>query len=305
MDIWTDEGLRMADENAVCMDREYVKGILPKRKRNSHKGSYGRSAIVAGSAEYTGAAYLAAAACLRSGAGYTTLFVPKNILYLYALKSPEILLKSTNDGDRYEFNKKTMEQVTGDSSVAYGMGMGVSEDVAWGAAYLLENYAGKLILDADGLNSLATYRAEELPALFKRKKCDVVITPHVKEFSRLSGISVEEIEQNGLALAKAYAKRHGIVVLLKNAASVITDGELVAVNRSGNSGQAKGGSGDVLSGVVAGLCAMGASCLDGARAGAFLAGTAAELAVKTCSEYSLTASDCIEKLGEAFLCVLQ
>lgn len=298
MDINTQEGV-------VCIEKEYVKGILPKRKRDSHKGTYGKAAIVAGSEEYTGAAYLAAAACLRSGAGYTTLFAPKDILYLYALKSPEILLKPANEGGRYAFNVESMAQVSQYDSIAYGMGMGISKEVAKGAEYLLKNYEGKLLLDADGLNSLAAYCAQELPVLFANKKCDVILTPHVKEFSRLSGYSVEEIEKDGVLLAKNYAKEHAVKILLKSATSVITDGNFIGVNRSGNSGQAKGGSGDVLSGIIAGLCAMGATCLEGGCAGAFLAGTAAELAVKTRSEYSLTASDCIDKLGEAFLYVLQ
>ena len=154
MDINTQEGV-------VCIEKEYVKGILPKRKRDSHKGTYGKAAIVAGSEEYTGAAYLAAAACLRSGAGYTTLFAPKDILYLYALKSPEILLKPANEGGRYAFNEESMAQVSQYDSIAYGMGMGISKEVAKGAEYLLKNYAGKLLLDADGLNSLAAYCAQE------------------------------------------------------------------------------------------------------------------------------------------------
>ena len=89
---------------AVLSDREVVKAILPKRKRNTHKGSFGRAAIVAGSVEYTGAAQLASSACLRSGAGYTTLFTPSEILPYYFLKTPEILLKSTNEGGRYALN---------------------------------------------------------------------------------------------------------------------------------------------------------------------------------------------------------
>ena len=295
MDFITEE-----QKNLLLTDKR-VLAILPKRQRNSHKGNYGKAAIVAGSIEYTGAAYLSAAACLRSGAGYTALFVPSKILPYYILKAPEILLKSSNEGSRYALNEESMAQICEYDAVAYGMGMGIFSAVAEGAAYLLSKYKGKLILDADALNSLSAYKKEELSTLFKNAKCEVVCTPHGKEFARLSGVSLEEILKDGLQAAQSFAKANSVALLLKNAASVITNGTQTAVNITGNSGQAKAGSGDVLSGVIAGLCAQGATCFDGACAGAFLCGRAAEIGAKAKGEYSLTANDCIESLGEAFL----
>lgn len=289
-------------ENGVALlDKKNVKELLPKRKRNSHKGDYGKAAIVGGSLEYSGAAMLSAMACARSGAGYTTLFLPMNLLERAYFCQPEILLKSTNAGGRYAFNPNNMETLLDYDSIAYGMGMGISEEVKKGAAYLLENYQGKLILDADGLNSLAMYAKEELSFLFKNSKCDVVLTPHVKEFSRLSGYTVEEIKEKGVAIAKRFANEKGVCLLLKCATSVITGGQGVFVNTTGNSALAKGGSGDVLSGVIAGLCAMGASGKDGACVGSFLMGKAAELASEVLSEYSVLATDVIAYLGRAFL----
>lgn len=294
-----------AEKRELWLTAAKVAAALPKRKRNSHKGDYGRAAIVAGSLEYTGAAYLSAAACLRSGAGYTTLFTPSEVLPYYILKSPEILLKSSNEGSMYAFNEEVMGQVCAYDAVAYGMGMGISEEVAEGAAYLLRRYFGKLIIDADGLNSLSVYKKSELCSLLKNAKCDVVFTPHIKEFSRISGLSAEEILKADLQSAQAFAKENSVTILLKNAATIVTDGKKTAVNFTGNSGQAKAGSGDVLSGVIVGLCAQGASGFDGACAGAFLCGKAAEIAAETLGEYSLTASDCIAKLGEAFLFVTE
>lgn len=285
---------------ARLIDQEYARFLLPKRPRNSHKGSYGKAAIVAGSEAYTGAAYLATAACLRAGAGYTTLFVPKGILPYYVLKLPEALLKSTNEGGRYVFNLETMQVLTSYDCIAYGMGMGVDEEVAKGAAWLLSHYEGKLILDADGLNSLARY-GEGLLGLFRLKKCDVLLTPHVKEFSRLTGLTVEEIAESGLAQPKKFAQILNASILLKNAVSVLSDGEHAAVNVTGCSGQAKAGSGDVLSGVIAGLCAAGLSAYEAGALGGYLVGKAAELAVELIGDYSLTASDIISYLGRAFL----
>lgn len=273
---------------------------LPKRCRNTNKGSFGRAAIVAGCESFTGAAYLAANACLRSGCGYTTLFVPENVLPAYLLKAPEMLLKSINDGGRYAFNEEKLQELLEYDAVSIGMGMGVSKNVLDAAAYLLTHYHGKLILDADALNSLAKFRGETCRELFEKKTCDALLTPHVKEFSRLIGKSVEEIQKSGLDLPVQFAKEHGVRLLLKSATSIVTDGERVLLNVTGNSGLAKGGSGDVLAGLITGLCASGASVFEGGVVGAFLLGRAAELAAEQKSEYAMTATDVTEALGAAF-----
>ena len=301
---------RAQAEYARLIDEEFVKNVLPKRKRNTHKGSYGKAAIVAGSEQYLGAAYLscsaekATLACMRSGAGYTTLYLPEKLLSAFALKMPECLLKSINDGGRYAFNEETMRELLAYDTVAFGTGMGVSQDVYLGVKYLLENYQGKLILDADALNAWAEFGKDELLAICQKKKCSVVLTPHIKEFSRLSGEGVQNILSQGLFAPKAFAKAHNLTVILKNAATIITNGERTFVNVRGTSGQAKAGSGDVLAGVVTGLCASGLSVFDAGCVGAYLTGKAAELAVEKIGEYSLLASDVIAYLGGAFCHIL-
>ena len=289
------------DDYAQLVEREDVRKLLPKRKRNSHKGTYGKAAIVAGSDEYSGAAYLAVKAALRSGVGYTTLFTPEAVLPHYLLKAPEALLEPLNEGGRVAFNEENFEKLLSYDAVAYGMGMGLCEDAYLGVKYLLENYTGKLILDADALNALAKFGKAEMQTLFEKKRCSVVMTPHVKEFSRISDLTVTEILSAGSAAAKPFAKTYGVTVLLKNAVTTVTDGDKVYLSIAGTAGQAKGGSGDALSGVIAGLCASGLSVTDGAIAGAYLAGTAAEFAAEEYGEYSLLATDVIEKLGAAFL----
>lgn len=273
----------------MVLDCKTVDKLLPKRKRNTNKGDYGKAAIVAGSEAYTGAAYLAAAACLRSGAGYTALFVPETIFPYYVLKLPEVLLRKMGD----------FKELLAYDSIAYGMGMGISEEVAKGAEWLVAHFSGRLILDADALNSLAKY--SDLDKVFAHKKADVVLTPHVKEFSRLSGDSVEKILASGFSAAKGFAVHYGVSVLLKNAVSVMESGEKTFVNERGNTGQAKAGTGDVLSGVIAGLCASGLSAFNGACAGAYAVGLAAEIAGETMAERSIVASDLIAYLGGAFL----
>jgi NAD(P)H-hydrate epimerase len=275
--------------------------LLPKRRRNSHKGSYGKTAIVGGSARYSGAPYLSATAALRGGAGYVTLFLPERMLPYYYLKSPELLLESVSAGEEIAFEEEYFEKLLSYDSVAFGMGAGISEEVAKGAAYLVENYTGKLVLDADGLNSLAKYAKSDVETLFANKKCDVIVTPHIKEFSRMSERTATEILSESAKEAKAFAEKYQITVLLKNATSVITDGRRTAYNVTGNSGQAKAGSGDVLSGLIASLCAEGLSSFEAGAVGAYLCGKSAEIAAKKTGEYSLLASDVVAKLGEAFL----
>ncbi len=289
------------DGYAFLVGRKEAAALLPPRKRNTHKGTYGKTAIVAGSAKYTGAAYLASSAALKSGAGYTYLFAPEQLLSLYALKLPEVLLAQIGEGDRISFTEKNFEKLLSFDSIAFGMGAEVSEDVFAGVKYLLKTYKGKLILDADALNSLAKYGRNTFEELFAGKKCDVLVTPHIKEFSRLTGECVGALLEKGLDAPKSFAQNYGVTVLLKGAATVVSDGKKTAVSVAGTPAQAKGGSGDVLAGVIAGLCAGGLSAFDGGCAGAYLAGTAAELAAKETGEYSMTACDEIAFLGKAFL----
>ena len=283
-------------------DRESLKVALPKRERDSHKGTYGKCAVVGGSLAYTGAPFLSASACLRSGVGYVALFVPKGILPYYVLKAPEVLLRPLQGEREFVFDRAFLSALLPYDAIAYGMGMGATEEVLKGAKYLLKHYEGKLLLDADALNALATMEEEELQKLFQNKKCEVVLTPHLKEFERLSKKEISEIKKEGTPFLQTFAKSLGVTLLLKGATTAIVNktGETV-LNTTGCTALAKGGSGDVLSGLIAGLMASGASVLDGARLGAYLLGKSAELASKDLGERSATPTDVISYLGGAFL----
>ena len=285
---------------AKLIDDETARAFLPKRKRYSNKGSYGKAAIVGGNIAYTGAVALSTAACLRSGAGYTTLFVPQGILPYYVLKYPETLLRPISTGDEIAFEKESFESLLAFDSVAFGMGAGVSQAVADGAVFLLENYTGKLVLDADALNSLAAYKKDGLCSILRQAKCDVVLTPHIKEFARLTDMSVAEIVERGLSAGEEFFAQTGATLLLKNAVSVIYGKDGIFVNAAGNSGQAKGGSGDVLAGVLAGLLAQGCDSQKAAVCAAYIVGKAAEKAALDMDEYAITASELIAYMGRAF-----
>ena len=285
----------------TLLEKEDVKKLLPKRKRNSHKGCYGKVGIVAGSVQYTGAAYLALRAALKSGVGYTALFTPKDIAEKYMLKEPESLIIPLNGGGMVEFNEDDFKKMLSYDAICYGMGLGISESVCQGLTYLLKNYQGKLIIDADGLNSLAKYSSVDI---LKEKKCDVLLTPHLKEFSRLSSLALDEIKSSPVVLAKEFSKKYDVNLLLKGASTIITNGEKAYLNVTGTSAQARGGSGDVLSGIIGGLCAQGLGLLDGACLGCYLVGVAAEFATEKFTEYAALPSDFIDCFELAFKKVL-
>lgn len=287
------------DENYVqLIERSDAQKLVPIRRRNTHKGSYGKVAILGGSEEYFGAGYLSCLSALKSGVGYTAWFLPKELVKTALLKIPEVLLITTNEGGRYAFNEETCQKLCAYDAVALGMGLGVSESVYQTILYLFEHYHGKLLLDADGLNSLSKFGG--IDDLSKIKNCEVVITPHIKEFSRLTGVSIADLQRESLRNAKEFTKKYPITLLLKGASTLIACADKIVLSTSGCSAQAKGGTGDVLSGLIAGLCAQGMNCFDAATLGSYLLGVSAEIAAKKISEYSATPSDFISCFGEAF-----
>lgn len=275
------------DIGIFCPPNEYIsvygdgdiKKYFPKRPRNSHKGTFGSANIVAGSDKYIGAAALAVSAALKSGCGYVKLASTEKVKLSLAPKYPSAIFIEQPD--------------ISSQPIAVGMGCGVSERLYGTVKTLLVDYGGALVIDADGLNCLAKYGAEILGA---DRKCKVIITPHVKEFSRLTGKSVAEILADPVTAAKEFAKKYNVTVLLKSAVSIITDGARVAFNISGNTALAKGGSGDMLSGYLCGTLARGVHCYEAAVCSAYVLGKAAEIAAKEKTEYCATARDIIKNL---------
>lgn len=285
---------------AFLAEDKDVAAFFPERKRNTHKGSYGKVSIVAGSRAYSGAALLAASAALRGGAGYVELCVPAGMFFAYAGRIPEVILTSFCGEENFVFSEDDLEKILSSQCIVLGMGMGVGLEVYKMIQYLLTRYTGRLVLDADALNSLARYGTDVL----KEKKCTVLLTPHVKEFSRLSGLSVPEIVALGADAPREFAEKYGVSVLLKNAVSVLYGGGKTFFNVRGSVCQAKGGSGDVLSGVIGSIAAQGRSPVEAALAGSYLCGVAGELCERQSGQYSVTAGDVIARIPEALQCIL-
>ncbi|MBE7088356.1 MAG: NAD(P)H-hydrate dehydratase [Clostridiales bacterium] len=270
---------------ARVFDNADIKSILPKRKQNSNKGTYGLANIVAGSEIFPGAAALSVAAALKSGCGYVQLtcqsFLKKALFPIY----PQAIYS----------------KITNSSAEAIAIGMGCERSTALYETLknLLTNYGGKLLIDADGINILSMAGAH----ILKEKRCEVLITPHIKEFSRLTKISVEKILSDPVKHAKDFAKEYGVTVLLKSSTSVITNGENTIINIKGSSALAKAGSGDMLSGLCCGILAQGKNLFEGAIISSYILGLSAELAEKENTAYATTSTEIIKNLANAFLCL--
>lgn len=264
--------------------------IFSRRNRDSNKGTYGKVALIGGSKFTPGAINLSlnALASLRGGVGYTMVVVPKSLYPLYALRNNENIYSTLSDNDgQVIFVEEEIKKILHYDAIAIGMGIGTSFEVYKIILYLLENYTGNLLIDADGLNSLSRFGIDAL----SNHKCEVILTPHIKEFSRLSGLEISEIKKDYIGHAKNFAKQYDVVINLKNDVSVITDGNEVFINKNGNAGLAKGGSGDVLSGITLSLITKKDLLVERVACGAYILGKSSELAVEEINEYSLLARD--------------
>ena len=286
------------DSFAMRLDSDDVVKFFPSRDRNTHKGNFGKVTVFGGSKNYPGSVYLStlSLSALKSGTGYVNLAIPESLFSTYALKNPECTITTVKDNDgNVVFDNNTLDKLLNYNAIAIGMGLGVSLDVYETIEYLLLNYNGTLIIDADGLNSISQYGISVL----KNKKCTVILTPHIGEFSRLSSLQKQEILANPIELAKQFAKEYGVILVLKNAVSIITDGDKAFINTTGCSGMAKGGSGDVLSGFIAGTVVNSVDVLEATACACYVFGKAGEIAEKTDSAYTMTATDTINCLGKA------
>lgn len=291
-----DIGITVEDKpNTFLVEASDVKKLFPKRKSNSHKGTFGRAVIIGGSYEYTGAPMLSALAALNTGAGYTYLCVPHFLYPYYISHAPELILKDMGGEKELLPITEKLEGTLSADAIAVGMGCGVGINVYGVVKYLLENYGGTLIIDADGLNSLAKYGTE----ILKSAKCKVILTPHIKEFSRLSGLTVEDILVSPINSASAFAEEYGVTLVLKNNSTVITDGKNNYIVACASPSLARGGSGDSLAGIICALAAMGSSAVESAYGGSYILGAAALEAEKEVGEYSVTPTRVISSIGKA------
>ena len=276
------------------IDREYVRGVLPRRDPAGHKGTFGKAYLLGGSVGYTGAPVLCAAGAVRSGCGLVFLGVPETVWPIAAGKClcamPHPLPEK--DGGLAAAAEEDIRRRAADcDAVAIGCGMGRGEERGALVRSLL-TLAQPLVLDADGINALAGH----IDTLSCRRGRVTVLTPHDGELARVGGDMTAPRE----AAAAAFAAAHGVYLVRKGHRTVVAapDGRL-AVNTTGNDGMAKGGSGDVLTGLLTGLLAQGMEPFDACCAAVWLHGRAGDLAAEEKGRRGMTPADMIEKLPYA------
>ncbi|HPO52054.1 MAG TPA: NAD(P)H-hydrate dehydratase [bacterium] len=272
--------------------------FLPERKKDSHKGTYGHLFVIGGSPGLTGAVCLSCLAALRTGCGMVTAGIPESLNDIFEIKLTEVMTKPLPESGRRTISMLAVEKcVDFATKVADGIviGPGISTDFATEEFFknFLPQIDKPIVVDADGLKLLA----KNLKILDKQKT--IILTPHPGEMSHLTKMPISEIQKNREKVAKDFAKKYGVVVVLKGYRTVISDGERIYINLTGNPGMATAGSGDVLSGIIGALVVQGFSLWDSAVIGTFLHGLAGDLAARKIGEYSLIAGDIIDFLPEA------
>jgi NAD(P)H-hydrate epimerase len=273
---------------------------LPPRAVDAHKGDFGKVCIIAGSIGMSGAAALAGRSALRAGAGLVRVAVPKSILSIVAAIEPSFTTIPLPEDSAGRISAKAVGDlldIAGENDcLAFGPGVGMSEGLKSILRTLLEQKDLRLVVDADGLNNLS--KMNDWPGT---RRADLILTPHPGELNRLwAGITRDALPAKREEQAGELAKKTGATVVLKGAGTVVTNGEKVYVNTTGNPGMATAGSGDCLTGVVTAAMGQQMSSFDAAVLGVYVHGLAGDIAAKEKGQVSLIATDIIDSLAEAF-----
>lgn len=279
----------------VCFtyDQSDIPGLLPVRRADSHKGSYGKVLMITGSSGMAGACYLSARAAYAAGAGLVQIYTSEDNRAVIQQLIPEAIVSCYSSYDR--------EQLTGllkwADVVCIGCGLGRSEDSEKILIHTLKEADIPCIADADGLNILSGHME-----VLRQRQAPVIVTPHMKEMSRLTGESVAEIAENRIQAAGKFAEEYGAVCVLKDSRTVVAqDGHHTFLNLAGNNAMAKAGSGDVLAGVITGLAAQGMTAFDSAALGVFLHACGGDEARGEKGAYSVLAQDLIAGIEKVLL----
>lgn len=282
------------------LGKETILNLLPKRTQNSHKGTYGHILNIAGSTSYCGAAFLSSISSLKVGAGYCMLASCSDVVATISSLSPDITFLDLGQSDWGTIPKdahKYLNGVVNSNVISIGCGL----NTTGGVKDFVINFLNKntnsytpIIIDADALNIISQTKYFTFPL-------NSMITPHPAELSRLLGVDVKEIQSNRAKWAWEASKEFDCIVLLKGHETVIAvpNGKIY-INHTGNSSLAKAGTGDVLTGMIAGFCAQGASLENAACIAAYIHGLTGEIASKNMTQYSVLASDLVKYIPFAF-----
>ncbi len=277
------------------VDEEEAVRLLPKRNNNSNKGSFGKALLITGSEKYEGAGRLSLEAALRGGAGIVTYLSSRALRDRLISDFPEAIYAPLLDG-LPESTEDILSLAKAHSSALVGSGSGVSEELYLLIKELLESDGAPIVLDADALNSVSSFGSLDV---FRNSRRKLILTPHPMELSRLTGVPVSAINSDRLRIAKSFALENQCILLLKGAATIVTDGKITYVNSTGSSALAKGGSGDALAGLIVSLLAFSDDPLGSTALAAYIHGKAGDNLAKIYSDFGVTPSDLPKEMAKA------
>ena len=278
---------------SVVYENDDYKKMLPIRLENSHKGTYGKLLIIAGSKGMSGAAYLNAMAAYMSGAGLVQIYTAEENRIILQSILPEAIITTY---DKYD-EKKLLELISWADTICIGSGLGMSDVSKNILKRVIFESEVPCVIDADGLNILS----EHMWYLDKKKHTQYILTPHMKEMSRLTGIDIGKIKTDRKHIIEEITTKYNLTCVLKDSRTCIKSfDERMAINMSGNSSMAKAGSGDVLAGIIAGILVQTRSCTQSAILGTYIHGQCGDVARREKGSYSVMARDLTECIGVVF-----
>lgn len=282
------------------MNEDSVSQMLKKRSPFGNKGTFGKLLDISGSFGMSGAAAMSVMSAMRSGVGLATLATTQRLaenLIPLLLECTMLPLKETENGNISAENaERILKTAENYSAILVGCGMGNNEDTRKIVERLVNEQEKPIIIDADGINVLS-----QSINILKESKADIILTPHIGEFARLIGTSVEEVKNRRFGLARDFATEYNVTLVLKDSTTLIaTPDSKLLINCNANSGLAKGGSGDVLAGIIASFCAQGYSPETASALGVYIHMTAAAISAARLGEHSMLARDVIDDIAFAF-----
>lgn len=284
------------DEYAFSSTSRDIRRLFRPRPKNSNKGTFGHQLNICSCYNMTGAGILCARAALRCGVGLLKCAFPKSCYSVYATNLPEALLLPLSENEQKTLSIGSINAIeqTLDwaNSIVLGCGLDVNEDTQVIVSTVMKDAKCPVILDADGINILSA-RID----LLEHISTPFVLTPHPGEMARLAGISIEQVQADRVGVAKRVARQTGAVVVLKGANTVVTDGERVYINMTGNPGMAKAGMGDLLAGMIGAFAAQKMDLFAAAQAGVYIHGLCGDITARELSQRGMTVSDMAELLG--------
>lgn len=293
-----EESYKTVENSLYTYSKSEIRLLFPERKSDSHKGSFGHLLCICGSKTMAGAPVLAASAALRSGAGLVTLAFPECLYSAVSSKITEALLFPLPENENGTLSEACLSQLIAQlpkyDAIVIGCGLGVNNDTAAVLRAVIENSTVPLIIDADAINIIS-----KEPSMLENAKCDIILTPHIGEMARLTKLDKQVVISDRVRVALDFSRKNNAAVVLKSANTVVAfkDVSKAYINNTGNSGLSKGGSGDVLAGLIGGFAVQGFTLHDAVTAAVYVHGYTADTVADRTSKSGMLPSDIVSELA--------